>query len=754
MGGEVELSRRGFLKATAVTAGTSGFLSEPAAAEAGQWAMFGHDLGNHRYNPDADLAGDSVAERWMLSIGAPAGSEVIVVDETIYFTDESSLTYRVTPDGDTTTYQAGVSTDSDENGTSAPAPIVAEGQMYLGGLNGTLTAIDLDTGDTEWSYETESSVSASPTIQDDRLYLGCSEGVVYAIDRTSGDEVWRYQTGQTITNAPCLLDETLIAASQDGRIHAVALSSGNGETITEVDGRIHAAPVADNGRVYIASDQGEIQAVDTETADIRWTRTLDGSVSGTPTLRGDELYVGTSSGTVAALDITSGDSTWTTTVTGGIQTGLATAADVLLVGTDRGEIVAFDSDERDELWRFNAGTPISTPLTVAGDLLYFGTENGSVYAITSEAGLLYTAQSVASDTASSTAAAIPFDISPVEIAVGGIGGIGGALGLGYAGLRARRSRSNGDSDTDSDHQTQRTTVSGTADPIRSEEAADTSPTLTLDGVTYDDFKQQRQIGSGGSANVYEAIIDVDGETQTVALKTPRVDGNSTVATSSMADFVDEAEIWESIDAHERIVSVYGWGEEPLPWIAMEYMEGGTLNEQQSPLEMADVFGELESLCEALHHAHRHGITHTDIKPENILFTQSAPEGIGKFSDWGLANVLLDHSMSVHGLTPDYSAPEQIQPEAYGGTDDRTDIYQMGVVAYELFTGQRPHMGSSHGEVINEILNEEPTVPSELDPDLPEGLDEVILTAIAKQKDNRYETALHFRDDLRRAYHSN
>lgn len=137
----------------------------------------------------------------------------------------------------------------------------------------------------------------------------------------------------------------------------------------------------------------------------------------------------------------------------------------------------------------------------------------------------------------------------------------------------------------------------------------------------------------------------------------------------------------------------------------------------------------------------------------MLFTTHDGPRVAKIADWGLATVLLEHSTIVKGLTPAYSAPEQIDPQSYGGTDDRTDIYQLGVVAYELFTGQLPFDQANYSATMNAVLNEAPAPPSELDDSLPEALDEVLLRALSKEKSERYETVLHFRDALRRVYHS-
>jgi serine/threonine protein kinase len=103
------------------------------------------------------------------------------------------------------------------------------------------------------------------------------------------------------------------------------------------------------------------------------------------------------------------------------------------------------------------------------------------------------------------------------------------------------------------------------------------------------------------------------------------------------------------------------------------------------------------------------------------------------------------------MTPAYASPEQIEPTSYGGTDDRTDVFQLGVVAYELLTGRRPFDHDTHAATMNAILNESPTPPAELNEAVEPPISDAVVRALQKDKDQRYETALHFRDALRRAY---
>lgn len=182
------------------------------------------------------------------------------------------------------------------------------------------------------------------------------------------------------------------------------------------------------------------------------------------------------------------------------------------------------------------------------------------------------------------------------------------------------------------------------------------------------------------------------------------------------------------------------------------MDGGTLTERAAgTIDLEEALWIGRSIAEAIRYAHRHGVAHLDLKPENILFRETGPDtwAVPKVSDWGLAKFLLEHSKSVEGLSIGYAAPEQFDPDRYGSPDDYTDIYQLGVLIYELITGSPPFTGQQ-AAVIRATLDEAPPPPTEVNPALPPEVDTILLTALAKNKAYRYESVLDFRralDDL-------
>lgn len=263
---------------------------------------------------------------------------------------------------------------------------------------------------------------------------------------------------------------------------------------------------------------------------------------------------------------------------------------------------------------------------------------------------------------------------------------------------------------------------------------------------YDDINKADQIGAGGEANVYQATVVEDRKKYDLAVKEPRFDG--TVQTEVFERFQAEAETWDNLDHHQNIVSVHGYGTESIPWIGLEYMDGGTLGNHVESVDIAEALWLAGRIAEGIRYGHRHGVAHLDLKPNNILLRETA-DGLWpypKVSDWGLAKLLLEHSKSIEGLSPTYAAPEQFNAEEYGKTDDITDIYQFGAIVYELLTGKPPYTGSAT-EVMQSVLYDEPQPPSERNPDLPQTIDQIVLKALSKEKTERYDSILLFQRQL-------
>lgn len=237
---------------------------------------------------------------------------------------------------------------------------------------------------------------------------------------------------------------------------------------------------------------------------------------------------------------------------------------------------------------------------------------------------------------------------------------------------------------------------------------------------------------------------------TLAIKEPRMSG--TLHSDAVERMLEEAETWDKLDDHNHIVGVVDYGSTPIPWIAMEYLDGGHLGNRSGELEIPQSLWTAIAITKGVRHAHRRGVAHLDLKPKNVLFRSVEDVwDVPKVADWGLSKHLLDHSKSVEGLSPQYAAPEQFD-EDFGSADDITDIYQLGAVFYELFTGRPPFEGKP-AKAMHKVLHEQPTPPSEI-ADVPDELDEILTTALAKEKSERYDNVAYLRDALQDLYNEN
>lgn len=209
--------------------------------------------------------------------------------------------------------------------------------------------------------------------------------------------------------------------------------------------------------------------------------------------------------------------------------------------------------------------------------------------------------------------------------------------------------------------------------------------------------------------------------------------------------------------HPAIVAVYDTGEAetpngPLPYIVMEYVDGVTLRDivhSEGPMPAKRALEVIADACQALNFSHQHGIIHRDVKPANIMISKA---GAVKVMDFGIARALADansvtQTAAVIG-TAQYLSPEQARGEK---VDARSDVYSLGCVLYEILTGEPPFVGDSPVAVAYQHVREDPVPPSQRHSEISPELDAVVLKSLAKNPDNRYQTAAEMRADLVRVH---
>jgi predicted ATPase/predicted Ser/Thr protein kinase len=251
------------------------------------------------------------------------------------------------------------------------------------------------------------------------------------------------------------------------------------------------------------------------------------------------------------------------------------------------------------------------------------------------------------------------------------------------------------------------------------------------------YRLDRELGRGGMGAVYQGFDLLLNRVVAVKLLV-----STDLDTQGKNDLLNEARAVAQLN-HPNIVSVFDAGESAdIPFVVMEYIEGDSLHDKP-PADTAAIIHSALQICAALDEAHAHGIVHRDLKPENVITNEN---GLVKLTDFGLARSLADRMTQEGTLTGTvfYISPEQALGKPLDG---RTDLYALGVMLYELFTGRLPFTAREPLAVIAQHINEKPQPPTEIIPAIPPALEAIILKLLAKHPDERFKSASEVRDVL-------
>nr|MDQ3821206.1 serine/threonine-protein kinase [Acidobacteriota bacterium] len=272
------------------------------------------------------------------------------------------------------------------------------------------------------------------------------------------------------------------------------------------------------------------------------------------------------------------------------------------------------------------------------------------------------------------------------------------------------------------------------------------------GTRFGRYEIRSQIGAGGMGEVYMALDTKLG--RTVALKFLPAEVASDQ--KRMQRFIQEAHAVSALN-HPNIITIHEIEQDaPVPFIATEFIEGITLRDRMArgQMKIEEALDVAIQAASALSAAHAKEIVHRDIKPENIMLRE---DGYVKVLDFGLAKLMEKQVTSPEAVTQIHTdvgavigTARYMSPEQARGLeiDGRTDIFSLGIVLYEMIAGESPFAGGTNHEVVASILKEEPPPIYNYVSDAPLRLQEILTKALAKDRNERYQTAREFLEDLR------
>lgn len=251
-----------------------------------------------------------------------------------------------------------------------------------------------------------------------------------------------------------------------------------------------------------------------------------------------------------------------------------------------------------------------------------------------------------------------------------------------------------------------------------------------------DYEVMAVLGAGGMGKVYKVRNLISDRVEAMKVLLPNLAEQPELGER----FVREIKLQATLN-HPNIAALHtALHFENQLLMLMEFVDGITLDElvRSGPLRLDEAIHYIAQVCDALAYAHAKGIIHRDLKPSNMMLT---PDGVVKLLDFGIAKFAQDRSMTKTGFlvgSLPYISPEQI--EGLPDIDARTDIYSLGITLYQLVTGRVPFEADSEYSLMRKHLQEAPVPPLQVMPDVPQGLNDIILTAIEKDRSRRFQSA--------------
>ena len=274
------------------------------------------------------------------------------------------------------------------------SPTVADETVFVGSgdiysreeYGGGLIAVDIETGEPQWTFDTELLIWSSPTVAEGTVFVGCRDNNLYAVDAETGDQQWAFETDAPVRSSPTVEDGTVFVGSDDSNLYAVDTESGNQQWAFETERVIHSSPTVMDGTVFVGCDDHNLHALDADTGDQRWISETNDSILSSPTVADGTVFVGSGKPysdetNLYAIAAETGDQQWAFETNGGVYSSPTIADGTVYVGSYDNNIYALDASSGDEQWRFETESSVQSSPTVVDGTVFVGSMDTKLYAL-------------------------------------------------------------------------------------------------------------------------------------------------------------------------------------------------------------------------------------------------------------------------------------------------------------------------------------------------------------------------------------
>jgi len=266
------------------------------------------------------------------------------------------------------------------------SPVVSNGTVYVGSLDGSLYALEIESGELKWQFRTEDKVFSAPAIADGTVYFGSDDHFLYALEADSGKVTWKFQAQDAVSSSPAVSAGVVYFGSDDSCFYAVDSRTGTLKWKYATEGAVFSSPAMAQTAVFFGSYDGHIYALDSASGDLRWKYKTDDKVISTPVIGGNNIYFGSADSHLYAIDVASGALAWKFQAGDSIISSSAVDQHAVYTACVDGKLYSIDKASGRQRWTVPMGLALFSSPTIAERVVYLGSSSGDLYAIDVENG--------------------------------------------------------------------------------------------------------------------------------------------------------------------------------------------------------------------------------------------------------------------------------------------------------------------------------------------------------------------------------